>query len=272
MLPSPRTKSVSVAVVLCCVGALLVMTACGFIPQADPSSPPETFLLVEDSAASPPHVLGHGSLRLTRSLHAKTEITLYGQAGEQASTIELQGLVVIALPRRLLLHGSNGKATVSLAATIPGPFSGEGDLGFLPFTGRLKFDDPAGSRQTAVRAALHTDDHFLLQLPATGSNNQKTNFALYVTLWPGDRPETRHVAAELRTQGLCRDAARSDESAETAIDGPFALDLKTNQGGTAHLQFAQPLDRVRARADVLQGSIAFTGGPCNGQRYTLTGR
>ena len=227
---------------------------------------------MEDSASGTPHALGHGSLNLTRSLHAVAEITLYGQPGEQISTAELQGLVVIALPRRLLLHGRSGKAAVSLLATAPGPFSGDGNLGFLPFTGQLKIDDPAGIRQTPVRAELYAPDHFLLQLPATGSNSQKTNFGLTLTLWPGDRPETRHIVAELHGSALCSDPAHTNESVQTAIDGPFALDLKTAQGGTAHVQFAQPLDRVRARGDVLEGSITFMGGACGGQRYLLTGQ
>ena len=272
MLPGPRSTFLSVATVLCCVGALLVIAACGFIPEARPSAPPDTFLLLEDSADGARHVLGHGSLSLTRSLHARVELRLYGQPGEEMTTVELQGLVVIAIPRRLLLRGSSGKTTASLLATAPGPFSGNGSLGFLPFTGRLKIDDAASSRQTPVRAELSSEDRFLVQLPATGNNGQKTNFALNLTLWPGDRPETRHVAAEMHAPALCRDSARSDESVQTDIDGPFALDLKTSQGGTAHVQFSLPLYRVRGRADVVEGSVTFTGGPCGGQRYTLTGQ
>ena len=177
--------------------------------------------------------------------------------------------MVITVPRRLLLHGRSGKSAVSLLATAPGPFSGDGNLGFLPFTGPLKIEDPAGTRQTPVRAELQAADRFLLQLPASGNNGPKTNFSLYLTVWPGDLPATRHIAAELYGHGPCRESAQSDENVQTDIDKPFALDLKTSPAGTAHLQLTQPLAQVRARPDVLQGSITFTGGPCNGQRYML---
>ena len=276
MLSGPRTASVSVAVVLCCVGALLAITACGFVPPARPTSPPDTFVLLEDVGpgnGSPLHrVLGHGSLSLTNSLHARADITLYGQPGEPVSTIEtigLQGFVVLVLPRRLLLHGSSGKAAVSLSALAPGPLSGDGNSGFLPFTGLLKLGDPGASRQIPVRAELYTRDYFRLQLPATGADGQKTSFALLMTLWPGDLPESSHIAAELQASAPCRAAAQNDERVSTDVTGPFSLDLRTPQGGTAHLQLVQPLGGARARPDLIQGFITFTGGPCGGQRYTL---
>ena len=268
MLASSRTVPVSVAVVLGCVGALLLITACGFIPPARPSPQPDSFILREDSG----RVLGHGTLRMTNSVHAKAEVTLYEPGGE-VSTVDLSGLLVLTLPRHLLLHGTSGKTTVSLSGVTPGPLSSanQGESGLLPFTGQLRIEGPAGVRQAQVQAGLYAEDRFLLPLPATGRNAQKTSFSLYLTLWPGDLPDTRHIAAELDTHSFCSDSARSEESASTPIDGPFALDLKTTHGGVAHLQLDQPLSQVRARADALTGSVTFTGGPCGGQRYTLDG-
>ena len=263
------TQRVSMLVVLACVGTLLVITACGFVPQARPSSPPDTFILKEDSESG--HVLGHGTLRLTSNLRATAEIKLYGQPGDEISTVELQGPLLLTFPRHLLLRGSSGKDTVSLTNASPGPFTAIGDTELLPFTGRLKFQGTVVTRQTPVRAELYAEDRFLLHLPANGPNGQIINFNLAISLWPGDRPQARHIAAELYPHAPCHDIARSDENVSTPVDGPFALDLKTTQGAIVHLQFAQPLDQVRARAGVLEGSITFTGGPCSGQRYTLDG-
>ena len=268
MLAGPRTVPVSAAIVLCCVGALLLITACGFIPPARPSPQPDTLILQEASG----RLLGHGTLRMTDSVHARAALTLYGPGGK-VSTVDLAGLLVLTLPRHLLLHGAGGQAKVSLSAVIPGPLSpaNEGESGLLPLAGQLRIEGPAGTTQREVRASLYAEDHFLLSLPATGSNGRKTSFSLSLTLWPGDLPGTRHVAAELDAHPPCGDLARSDESASTPTDGPFALALKTAHGGAAYLQFDQPLSEVRARADVLTGSVTFRGRPCDGQRYTLNG-
>ena len=134
MLTTSRT--VSVAVVLCSIGALLLISACGFIPPARPSPQPDTFILEEDSALG--RVLGHGSLRMTNSVHTRAAITLYGQPAGEVSTVDFEGLLVLTLPRHLLLHGVSGKAKLSLSAVTPGPLTGEGESGCCHF--------PAGSR------------------------------------------------------------------------------------------------------------------------------
>ena len=268
-----RVQRFSLLLVLACVGTLLVITACGFIPPPRPLPKPETFILLESSG----RLLGHGTLLMSNSVRTRAEVVLYRQSGPPdpsvppLSAVDLQGLLVLTLPRRLVLHGTSGSTTVSISATSPNPFTGDGDSELLPFTGKLKLDEPTASQQTLVSAQAYSPDRFLLHLPAAGANGQPAGFTLNLTLWPGDTPGTRHILAELDAKTLCRDPARNDESLSTQVDGPFTLDLRTTQGATAHLQLTLPLAQLRAQPATLQGSLTFTGGPCSGQRFTLDG-
>ena len=135
----------------------------------------------------PPSVLGHGTLLMswTACTYPGGGRACTGNPGPPDPSVppliavDLQGLLVLTLPRRLVLHGTQAVSTTDLAGSdarprrIPSPVDGDSEL--LPFTrASSSCDEPTATPANfwfsaqAVSSPRHQPSFLTRMAPAAG--------------------------------------------------------------------------------------------------------